>query len=472
MRPNRTYLSTIIAAILLSACSDNIPLAENNTGESRNVDAFLNVEPPPTVVEQPPIVVDETFDELAAPTTVAAVLPKINALACLITIEGTLIEAIQRFDAACGLTPDRYCDNIGDNIFQCSNYVVKAAAPPIEVQEVEIVVSSTIEDTSPPNVDAIPETVDDFLSSAITTATSCSAVARTREEASTIFVDVCRPKDYVLADCDPISGTWTCSSDPIGQSAPANQIGTSMQTTGNGIITYNPIKGRSDTVPAGLAWADSYMANNTCFIHSTFDHNIGNVRYDTGKFGIKTIREIDGLLKAHPNYRKYAAGDPIYNDVQCGNGPANDAHVEDYIGGCAGRVDLGVLGCSTLGPKWDFANIGTPSAENEDSRSDIVIAARSVTANNTINTGDIWVDAIGEGNMIWVSGISDNVAATIEYIVFAHPEIDTSNITIVDEFDKFDIDTDMHDVIVRYAKYVGLNSAAEIDSYIGTNGIF
>lgn len=46
-----------------------------------------------------------------------------------------------------------------------------------------------------------------------------------------------------------------------------------------------------------------------------------------------------------------STGRPIYNDVQCGNGPANDAGDEDY---CPGRVDIGKEGCVQIGPTWTF----------------------------------------------------------------------------------------------------------------------
>ena len=50
------------------------------------------------------------------------------------------------------------------------------------------------------------------------------------------------------------------------------------------------------------------------------------------------------------------AGNPIYNDVQCGNGPANSAGDEDYDQ-CPGRVDRGAAGCSIIGPKWDLQSV-------------------------------------------------------------------------------------------------------------------
>jgi len=56
-------------------------------------------------------------------------------------------------------------------------------------------------------------------------------------------------------------------------------------------------------------------------------------------------------LRKHPNFRTERSGDPIYNDIQCGNGPANDAADE---AGCPGRVDLGSEGCDEIGPGFDM----------------------------------------------------------------------------------------------------------------------
>jgi hypothetical protein len=42
----------------------------------------------------------------------------------------------------------------------------------------------------------------------------------------------------------------------------------------------------------------------------------------------------------------------LYNDIQCGNGPANDAGDEDD---CPGRTEHGQEGCKYIGPKWNFA---------------------------------------------------------------------------------------------------------------------
>lgn len=84
-----------------------------------------------------------------------------------------------------------------------------------------------------------------------------------------------------------------------------------------------------------------------CYCDSTFDHAIGTYEVMT-PYGIKTVLEICEAIGPGPG----AAGHPIYNDIQCGNGPPNDAGDEDW---CPGRVDLGEAGCCTVGPTWDLS---------------------------------------------------------------------------------------------------------------------
>lgn len=116
--------------------------------------------------------------------------------------------------------------------------------------------------------------------------------------------------------------------------------------------------------PKGMGWADSYEADGKCFCAASgesgkysFDHNISNTLYPTPA-GSKTIKEICEAIGLGPVPKgQKAHGYPIYNDVQCGNGPPNDAGDEDPEC-CPGRVDLGREGCYTIGPKWDLSVFG------------------------------------------------------------------------------------------------------------------
>lgn len=98
--------------------------------------------------------------------------------------------------------------------------------------------------------------------------------------------------------------------------------------------------------PGGDGWKDSYSVGDRCYCDTTYDHDIGDIRVDT-PIGNITVREACERLGDGPG----SAGRPIYNDVQCGNGPANNAGDEDW---CPGRVDIGKEGCPQIGPTWNF----------------------------------------------------------------------------------------------------------------------
>lgn len=97
----------------------------------------------------------------------------------------------------------------------------------------------------------------------------------------------------------------------------------------------------------GSGWSDSYSVDGRCYCDTTFDHNIGDIEVDT-PYGTFTVYEICDAIGPGPG----AGGHPVYNDIQCGHGPANDAGDEDW---CPGRVDQGEAGCCTAGPTWDLS---------------------------------------------------------------------------------------------------------------------
>jgi hypothetical protein len=101
----------------------------------------------------------------------------------------------------------------------------------------------------------------------------------------------------------------------------------------------------------GSGWTDSYSVDNACYCSSTFDHNIGSVKVHT-PMGIKTVKEVCDIMGPGPGKNNR----PVYNDIQCGNGPPNDAGDETI---CPGRTDHGKNGCKYIGPKWKFNKDGT-----------------------------------------------------------------------------------------------------------------
>ena len=93
-------------------------------------------------------------------------------------------------------------------------------------------------------------------------------------------------------------------------------------------------------------YVDSYSVGDRCYCQTTFDHDIGTIRVSTPE-GRMTVRQVCELLGPGPGSRNR----PLYNDIQCGNGPANDQADEQF---CPGRVDIGRAGCTHIGPRWNF----------------------------------------------------------------------------------------------------------------------
>jgi hypothetical protein len=134
---------------------------------------------------------------------------------------------------------------------------------------------------------------------------------------------------------------------------------------------------KGDEIPLGLPWADSYSIGDRCYCMTTYDHNIDIVQVETAA-GWMTVRKACEIIGTGPGYKE---GYPIYNTIQCGHGPLNNAGDEHVCPGtnrelvplaifllcCAqkiyrfasscyptGRVDFGFDGCGHIGPKWKF----------------------------------------------------------------------------------------------------------------------
>ena len=180
-------------------------------------------------------------------------------------------------------------------------------------------------------------------------------------------------------DCDPSADGWMCASYQIGAASPRALLqGNTSGDTDTGIV-YG-----GDFGPPQRAWLDSYAANGRCYIASEFDHGIGDVLVDTPA-GPRTVREVAAAIGSGPGI----GSNPIYNDVQCGNGPANNAGDED-INQCPGRVDLGNAGCSWRGPTWDLSVFASTTAADEPSNttpSNNEEAIESVVATPSSNPG-------------------------------------------------------------------------------------
>lgn len=108
------------------------------------------------------------------------------------------------------------------------------------------------------------------------------------------------------------------------------------------IVRVIPVPGRDPR----STWSDSYSVQDACYCASTFDHDIGEIEVETPQ-GLLTVRDACARIGPGPG----SEGRPVYNDIQCGNGPPNSAGDEDD---CPGRVDIGREGCGHIGPTWNF----------------------------------------------------------------------------------------------------------------------
>lgn len=92
----------------------------------------------------------------------------------------------------------------------------------------------------------------------------------------------------------------------------------------------------------GNSWADSYSVSDRCYCAMTYDHAIDAVMVET-PIGFMSVKQACEMIGPGPGKK----GNPIYNDIQCGNGPPNNAGNEQQ---CPGRVDLGRKRCGHIGP--------------------------------------------------------------------------------------------------------------------------
>ena len=99
-------------------------------------------------------------------------------------------------------------------------------------------------------------------------------------------------------------------------------------------------------VTPGVNWKDSYSVGNQCYCDTTYDHETADIIVATAQ-GNRTVRQICERIGPGPG----ADGNPIYNDVQCGHGPPNNA-IDEVL--CPGRVDSGKEGCQVKGPTWNL----------------------------------------------------------------------------------------------------------------------
>jgi hypothetical protein len=139
-------------------------------------------------------------------------------------------------------------------------------------------------------------------------------------------------------------------------------------------------------------WKDSYAVGGKCYCDSNgYDHNLDQKTALT-PVGRKNVVEICNAITAALG-RGPTAGRIPYNDIQCGNGPANDAPDE---AGCPGRVDIGPAGCNQIGPTWDLISVYGSGANTALPRTGWSFTASS-------NAGAVAAVSDGNANSRWAT---------------------------------------------------------------------
>ena len=151
-------------------------------------------------------------------------------------------------------------------------------------------------------------------------------------------------------------------------------------------------------------WKDSYAVDGVCYCDSNgYDHNLDSKSADT-PIGIQNVVDICETIERVMGQGSTDGRIP-YNDIQCGNGPPNDA--ADELG-CPGRVDIGPQGCDQIGPKWDLETayadqVGQPQPpEIPEDGSRLDTSDWVITASHNNNQVNNMID--GSASSRWTTG--------------------------------------------------------------------
>ena len=150
-------------------------------------------------------------------------------------------------------------------------------------------------------------------------------------------------------------------------------------------------------------WKDSYSVDGVCYCDSNgFDHGADRLRVDTPIGNLSVVQicaDIEDVLGTGRS-----TGRALYNDLQCGNGPPNNAGDEDPDF-CPGRVDLGSAGCQIIGPRWDLEAVygdGGPTGGG-GTVTPVVIETGDYSATASANSGDAAFAIDGDPDTRWTT---------------------------------------------------------------------
>ena len=452
---DRKYFIVLPLVALIAACSDDTP-----DRDSKVIPLHSPELPTPRAVKITP--------ELTRPAVV-------NDKACEVTIQGELVDAIAAFANACGLTQHRECTVRALTIHTCTNKIEE------ESERIEQPILDHELDESPIEDDVAfgrPRYIEPRLNTIAVSNSgeSCEVTGLSFVEATELFLPACNRKGYAGLSCDAEKQNWVCDNE-ISGNAP-ELIEQVPEDIDYSTVVWNPIRGTDVSIP-NIKWASSYVANGKCFIDSDFSTNsFGSAPIKSNSSGLSTVEDIYRMLINDPRYRPRTTTDIVYNDLQCGNGPAIQESNESKDGGCPGRLDSGIRGCSMVGPRWDLdfqveQTIVKNAIEPSDIelQSDIIRDARSISANGIVDVGDDFIDVLeeNENSEIWVRGFTDNVSAVVEYMALAYPQADLSRINVVSVYRDYMSSTEAYKTINELANFIGVDEEEDVHQYISLN---
>jgi len=160
----------------------------------------------------------------------------------------------------------------------------------------------------------------------------------------------CPGRVDIANGCGHIGPKWNLT----GLTTNTTAVNTNTNTRDDETVVLNVAAGAG--VQPRPNWADSYSVGDRCYCNfSTYDHGMETFMVET-PLGWKTMPEVCQLLGDGPGME----GRPLYNDLQCGNGPPNDASDEHV---CPGRVDGRRRACGRIGPRWNFEGVVDTTTE-------------------------------------------------------------------------------------------------------------
>ena len=128
-----------------------------------------------------------------------------------------------------------------------------------------------------------------------------------------------------------LSSLWFTLALSALDSAPVAYVDAASNDLMLDNVAIIPVDG---TQTPGNGWSDSYSEGDKCYCDSSnYDHGIGTVIVST-PCGDMTVIEACDLIATTKPAGSSSAGRPVYNDIQCGNGPLNNAGDEDMVRCC------------------------------------------------------------------------------------------------------------------------------------------